>query len=35
MQTSGYCLDQMLEPTITGTVLVDGGLAPAPETRSP
>ncbi len=34
-QTSGYRLDQMLEPTITGTVLVDGDLEPAPETRSP
>jgi hypothetical protein len=34
-QTAGYRLDQMLEPTITGTLNVDGELEPAPGTRSP
>jgi len=34
-QASGYRLDQMLEPTITGTLVVAGELEPAPETRSP
>jgi hypothetical protein len=34
-QIAGYRLDQMIEPTITGTLLVDGELEPAPETRSP
>jgi hypothetical protein len=34
-QASGYRLDRMLEPTITGTLVVAGELEPAPETRSP
>jgi hypothetical protein len=34
-QTAGYRLDQMLEPTITGTLPIDGELEPAAETRTP